>query len=101
MTLPCSRPFKWVEIAVRRKGGFADTDYGVKLMQKAFNPSNGPLRDKAALSGRREARLKLFEGALGELRNPKAHQDPKITDPLIAVEEMMTAGALQRIVETA
>jgi uncharacterized protein (TIGR02391 family) len=93
--------FKWIEISVRKKGGFAETDYGVRLMQKAFDPNNGPLRDKAATKGRREARLKLFEGAFGELRNPKAHQDPKITDPLVAVEEMMTAGALQRIVETA
>jgi hypothetical protein len=46
-------------------------------------------------------RCELFTGALGELRNPKAHQDPTITDPLVAVEEIMTAGALLRIVDRA
>jgi hypothetical protein len=35
------------------------------------------------------------------LRNPKAHGGPTITDTLIAVEEMMIAGALQRIVDNA
>jgi hypothetical protein len=50
---------------------------------------------------RREARRDLFKGAIGELRNPKGHNDPTITDTLIAVEEMMTAGALLRIVESA
>jgi len=56
------------------------------------------LRDQAGSLNRRKARQKLFEGALGEIRNPKAHSDPVITDTLTAVEEMMTAGALLRIV---
>ncbi len=43
----------------------------------------------------------LFTGAFGELRNPKAHGDPTITDPLVAVEEMMAVGTLQRIVDNA
>jgi hypothetical protein len=34
-------------------------------------------------------------------KNPKAHGDPTIIDPLVAVEEMMTAGALLRIVDRA
>jgi hypothetical protein len=34
-------------------------------------------------------------------RNPKAHGDPTITDPLVAVEELMAAGMLQRIVDAA
>ena len=90
--------FKAVEVAVRKKGNFAEADFGQTLMAKAFDPSNGPLRDQAGSLNRRKARQKLFEGALGEIRNPKAHSDPVITDTLTAVEEMMTAGALLRIV---
>lgn len=93
--------FKALEVAVRTKGKFPDTDFGKTLMTKAFDPQSGPLRDKAAPLGRRQARQSLFEGVLGELRNPKAHRDPTITDPLIAVEEMMVAGTLWRIVDGA
>jgi hypothetical protein len=70
-------------------------------MTKALDPNNGPLRNKAATLGRRQARQSLFEGAFGELRNPRAHGDPTITDPLIAIEEMMVASALLRIVDSA
>jgi hypothetical protein len=42
-----------------------------------------------------------LKGAMGELRNPKGHNDPSITDTLTAVEEMMTAGALLRIADGA
>jgi uncharacterized protein (TIGR02391 family) len=93
--------FKSVEVAVRKKSKFAEADHGNMLMTKAFNPENGPLTDMAAPQSRREARRDLFKGALGELRNPKGHNDPTITDTLIAVEEMMTAGALLRIVDSA
>lgn len=93
--------FKAVESAVRKKGGFPTSDYGVQLMDKAFDPNNGPLTDKAAPFGRREARRNLFKGALGELRNPKAHGDPTIKDPMLAVEEIMTASVLLRIVDNA
>jgi Protein of unknown function (Hypoth_ymh) len=94
---------KAVEVAVRKKGlgknGIGGNDHGVDLMRKAFDTSSGPLTDYAATIRRRNRRLELFTGTFGELRNPKAHQDPTITDPLIAVEEMMVAGALMRIVD--
>jgi hypothetical protein len=35
---------------------------------------------------------------LGELRNPKAHGDAQIDDSRIAIEEILTASALLRIV---
>jgi uncharacterized protein (TIGR02391 family) len=93
--------FKAVETAVRKKGlnknGIVG-DYGVELMKKAFHETSGPLTDMNAPKGRRERRRELFTGAFGELRNPKAHNDPSIADPL-AVEEIMTAGTLQRIVD--
>jgi hypothetical protein len=97
--------FKAVEIAVRKKGlgknGIDTTDYGVDLMKKAFDPNAGPLSDKGASRPRRTRRCELFTGALGDLQNPKAHHDPATTDPLVAVEEMMVACALLRIVDSA
>jgi len=91
--------FKAVETAVRKKGGYQDSDFGVELMSKAFHPDQGLLRDQQAARSRRERRQELFKGAIGELRNPKAHGDPTISDPRLAIEEIMTASMLLRIVD--
>jgi uncharacterized protein (TIGR02391 family) len=93
--------FKSVEVAVRTKGGFTSMDFGADLMKKAFDPDSGPLRDKAAPRPRRKARCDLFTGAFGEIRNPKGHNDPTITDAVVAAEELMAAGVLRRIVDNA
>jgi len=93
--------FKSVEVAVRTKAGFTTTDFGAPLMKKAFDPNSGPLRDKAAPPARQKARCDLFTGAFGEIRNPKGHNDPTITDALVAAEELMAAGILRRIVDNA
>jgi uncharacterized protein (TIGR02391 family) len=93
--------FKSLEVAVRAKGGFLSTDFGAALMKKAFDPDTGPLRDKAAPRPRQKARCELFTGAFGEIRNPKGHNDPTITDALVAAEELMAAGVLRRIVDNA
>ena len=97
--------FKALESSIRKKclgqNSIGATDNGVSLMRKAFDVAAGPLTDTAATPGRKERRRELFTGAFGELRNPVAHGDPTIADPLIAVEEIMTAGALQRIVDGA
>jgi uncharacterized protein (TIGR02391 family) len=93
--------FKSLEVAVRTKGGFASTDFGAALMKKAFDPNTGPLRDKSAPRPRQKARCELFTGAFGEIRNPKGHNDPTITDALVAAEELMAAGVLRRIVDNA
>jgi hypothetical protein len=93
--------FKSLEVAARTKGGFTTGDFGAALMKKAFDPDTGPLRDKAASRGRRIARCELFTGAFGEIRNPKGHNDPTITDAVVAAEELMAAGVLRRIVDGA
>jgi hypothetical protein len=93
--------FKSLEVAVRTKGNFGGADFGAPLMKRAFDPDTGPLRDKAALRGRRVARCELFTGAFGEIRNPKGHNDATITDAVVAAEELMAAGVLRRIVDSA
>jgi len=40
---------KAVEVAVRAAASLSDSDYGVDLMRKAFNPNTGLLRGKKIL----------------------------------------------------
>ena len=47
--------FKQVEVAMRSAGGFADTDLGVALARKAFQPSTGPLSDKGVVNAEQQA----------------------------------------------
>ena len=54
--------FKEVEVAVRAKGGFPDTEVGVPLMRAAFHPTNGPLRDSSVIEAEREATAHLWCG---------------------------------------
>src|SRR5215510_16328627 len=93
--------FKQVEIAVRTKGKYAATDYGVALMRKAFDPNTGPLRnpDPAVPFGEREAEAHLFAGAIGCVKNPQSHRNVQITDPGEAIDLLFVANRLMRIVE--
>ncbi len=94
--------FRAVEAKVRARcvalGANVANQFGVNLMAVAFDPPNGPLMDPAANLTRQRARANLFKGAMGELRNPRAHGDLTVADPLIAIEEIMTASVLLRIV---
>jgi uncharacterized protein (TIGR02391 family) len=90
--------FKTVEAEVRKKGGYDDTDFGVDLMSNAFDPNSGRLTEMSLPKPRRNARQRLFMGAMGDLRNPKGHGDPTITDPQIAIEEIMIASRLLRTI---
>lgn len=69
--------FKALEVEVRAKGGFEDTDIGVKLMREAFKPGSGPLRQKAldGVVAEQEAEQNLFAGAIGYYKNPGSHRD--------------------------
>jgi uncharacterized protein (TIGR02391 family) len=57
--------FRSVEEAVRKAGGYSDTDIGVVLMRKAFDANRGPLRKDADPEPEREALAHLFAGAIG------------------------------------
>ena len=69
--------FKQVEIAVREAGGYAETDYGTKLMRMAFSPEDGALTDSQDTE--KQARSDLFAGAIGSYKNPGSHRDVEIT----------------------
>ena len=90
--------FKMVEIEVRSAGNYSAKEIGKTLVFKAFAPGaplSKPTDDKQdcdALSG-------LFAGALHRFRNPGAHSNPTYQGVLEAMEELMFASRLLRIID--
>ena len=89
---------KAVEVAVRDASG--SPELGVKLMRDAFRPDNGPLTDRTTEKGEQEARAALFAGAIGSFKNPQSHRDVNLDDASEAMEVIMLANHLLRIVDS-
>lgn len=89
---------KAVEVSVREASGLGDGVIGVKLMRDAFK-EGGKLADGAAEAGERTARMELFAGAIGSYKNPHSHRDVDLNDPVEAVEIVLLANHLLRIVD--
>jgi uncharacterized protein (TIGR02391 family) len=91
------KAFKHVEVSVRAAGGFTNADIGTKLMRQAFG-SAGPLTDTSVVAAEQQAVADLFAGAIGAYKNPPSHRYVLLNDPAVAVELILYANHLLRIV---
>jgi uncharacterized protein (TIGR02391 family) len=90
---------KAVEVFVRDASSFGNNLVGVALMRESFAPDKGPLSDTTAERGEQVARMELFAGAIGSYKNPHSHRDVDLNDPAEAVEIILLANHLLRIIE--
>jgi len=88
---------KEVEVQVRAAAGQSDSLVGTALMQLAFAPSGGPLWRADLDKGESVALMELFKGAIGLFKNPSSHRRVDLADPTEAVEIILLADLLLRL----
>ena len=91
--------FRQVEIQVRHNAKMDNSKHGQKLLRAALNCKTGVLRGRD-LSDQEQSELEnLFVSAYGYFRNPLGHRELFIDDPVLAIEMIMIASHLAKIVD--
>ena len=91
--------FRAVEVAVRQATGLPPELVGSPLMRKAFDVHNGALTDTSLVRSEKQAMSDLFAGAMGLFKNPPSHRSAAISKPEDAVDLVMFANYLLRLVD--
>jgi hypothetical protein len=68
-------------------------------MRKALNPSSGALADPTMHRSEAQALADLFAGAVGMFKNPPSHRRVDYASPTEAVETVLLADLLLRLLE--
>ncbi|MBX3598407.1 MAG: TIGR02391 family protein [Rhizobiaceae bacterium] len=90
---------KTVETSIREAAGYGAGDYGTDMIGRAFNVATGPLTDPDAPIGERKALASHMVGSYGSYRNPHSHHDIDLKDPVEAMEIVLLANHLLRIID--
>lgn len=93
--------FREVEVAARTAGGYNFSDYGDKLMRKAFDEKDGLLTDYSLPVPERLAMSHLFAGAIGLYKNPQSHRIVNLSDVSEVVALLFFASQLMNIIDRA
>ena len=92
--------FKRLNNEVKAKSGLAELD-GDRLMRQAFSANDPKLRlnDFSTPSEKDEQRgyMDIFAGAMTGIRNPRAHEHQIVDQPDVALELLVMANHLMRI----
>jgi uncharacterized protein (TIGR02391 family) len=91
--------FHKLEVAIRTVAGLGTDLIGTRLTARAFNPEDGPLTDKQAEAGERQALMNLMSGAIGSYKNPQSHRHVGL-DSIEARDMLMIASHLLKIVDS-
>jgi len=76
------KSFKLLEEKVRKKANLSSSDYGVQLMDKAFQKERGILRHPdIKYEGEREGLHFIMRGVISLFRNPPSHRSVEWEDP--------------------
>jgi uncharacterized protein (TIGR02391 family) len=87
-----------VEIEVRKAAGASKGDIGKNLMAIAFKPGQGPLVDANLERSEQEGIMYLYMGLIGAFKNTSSHHRVDFDDPTEAVEVILFADLLLRMV---
>jgi len=90
---------KEVEVYAREVAKLPPDLLGPDLMRKAFAVQSGPLTDPTAHKAEQQARSDLFAGAIGSYKNAHSHRHVYLSDPQEAIEIIMLANHLLRIID--
>jgi hypothetical protein len=97
-TAAIAEAFKILDIEVQNAGNMPNL-FGQNLMLEAFEHAKGPLTDQSESEVMRKALPRLFAGAVGRFRNPSTHTHRTFPDLHEAIEELMIASRLLRILD--